>query len=204
MPFNLFSGKFESYRNRVLVVLTITLPLVPALIAYLMKSTAGATGLSSSDAPILSAWTYLQVAVIAYFVFLSWEGPPNYLTAYTAIIVAHGAFMQRLGEPIGLGLARLFGGVGMRDPLAPAAASFIHHLLVGAVTWGMARLITEMTGRCAQPTQTLRIGVTTNPADGDGAGVQSVEESPPVQPPEPAATGNLPPDAPERQPPSPR
>jgi hypothetical protein len=180
MPYNYpLLRKFAPHPNWVLGALTISLPLIPALIAYFMKSTAGATGLSSGDAPILSAWTYLQVATVAYFVFLSWSGPPNYLTAYTAIIVAHGAFMQRLGEPVGLGLAKLFIGFGMHDPMAPAAASYIHHLGVGVVTWLIERLITEGTRMGAQPTQTSRIGVSPNPADGNELSVQSAAEAPP-------------------------
>lgn len=141
----------------VLSLLTFLLPLVPTVIAFSMGSDAGRTGHSSHDGPILSAWTYLQVATIAYFVFLSASGPPNYLTAYTATMISHGIFMQKLGEPIGITLAGDLGSMGINDPVAPALATYIHHLAVGALTWLMAWLVTEMTKECAQPTSTLRV-----------------------------------------------
>jgi hypothetical protein len=65
-----------------------------------MNSAPGAS--PAADESILSAWTFLHVAIFAFFVFLYKSGPPNYLSAYTGTFAAHGSFMQQIGKPIGV------------------------------------------------------------------------------------------------------
>jgi hypothetical protein len=124
--------------SRILVVFALAAPAVPALIAFAMRSRTGSTGQASTDSEILSAWTYLQVAVIALYTYLTSAGPPNYLTAYTFTMLPHAVFMQKLGQPIGIWLARCFNGLGISDPYSATLATYVHHVLVAFGTWLMA------------------------------------------------------------------
>jgi hypothetical protein len=151
-----FCRNLASHSKPTLLILSFLLPLIPAIIAISLNSTTGTTGTTSEDGPILSAWTHLQVAIFALYVYLASSGPPNYLTAYTFTMLALGLFMQQLGKPIGIGLAMRFRLIGFQDPLGPASATYLHHLAVGLGTWLMAWVAVEMMKECAQPTATRR------------------------------------------------
>lgn len=149
--------------KKVLVAFTLLLPVIPALIAYGTRVPKD-TGENSADEPILQSWTYLQVAIFAYFLFLSRKGPATYLTAYTATMIPFAFFMQNLGKPIGLGLAKIFLGLGLDDPLAPATATFIHHVGVGALSWLLASIGVEITKELERPLSARRVDL----GSGDG------------------------------------
>ena len=153
-------SKWLGRRNprTVLISLTILLPFIPALIAGLMHRfpmhypDSLVEWRLVEDGPILSAWTYIQVATFAYLVFLYRLGPPGYLPIYIATMAAHGAFMQQLGKPIGIGLAQLFESIGCTGGLQNALATYIHHSLLGLFTWWVSSIIVDVTCARAQRT----------------------------------------------------
>jgi hypothetical protein len=145
--------KVDLTRYIVLIILSILLPAFPAVVAGNLNHQPGEHG---DDEDILAAWTHLQVAIFAFLVYLYWAGPPNYLTAYTAIFIAFGLLMQQLGKPIGLWLARQFRDFSVTENWSwpTAAASYTHHAILGVLTWVAATTVVIVTKRRALPTST--------------------------------------------------